>query len=235
MTHALYYDDAYTRQFTATVTAHDVERNGVYLSATAFYPGGGGQPADVGTLIDGARRYNVIAGGKGHLHILEGELPPIGAQIEGEIDWEHRYQLMRIHTAMHVLCGVAFHDYDALATGSNMTSQQGRIDFEFERLQRELVDVVEDRINTEAQKGYPVQTRFLARDEISRIPELTRTKTNILPEGLEQIRTVEIVGLDMQTCGGTHLANTSEIGTIRIAKYKSKGGINKRLYIEVES
>jgi misacylated tRNA(Ala) deacylase len=234
MTQTLYYQDAYMKTFTATVTAIDEENNGVYLDATAFFPGGGGQPADSGVLLDDGKRYTVKKAARGNLHIIEGELPPVGAQVEGQIDWARRYELMRTHTALHVLCGTVFKDYGALVTGGNMEPLNGRMDFEFERLQKELVNTIEERINEEASKGFEVKTQILPREEAFQIPDLIRTKVNLLPETIQEIRTVEIVGLDLQACGGTHLANTSEIGTIRVTKYKSKGGINKRLYIELE-
>lgn len=151
----------------------------------------------------------------------------------GEIDWEKRYQLMRIHTALHVLCGVVFRTYGALVTGGDMQPLQGRMDFEFERMQRELVDDIEARINAEVAARREVRVQVLPREEAFQIPDLIRTKINLLPEGITEVRTVEIVGLDLQACGGTHLANTSEIGRLRVSDYKSKGGINKRIYLEV--
>lgn len=238
MTEPLYYQDAYMKTFTAHVAEVDDNQHGVILDQSAFYPGGGGQPGDVGSLTteDGVV-FNVKKIGRGHIHILPGEqpLPAVGAIMHGEIDWNRRYQLMRIHTALHVLCGVVWHEYGASVTGGNMEPLSGRMDFEFERLQKEFVAEIEEKINAAAAKGCDVVTQILPREEAFEIPDLIRTKVNLLPETIKEIRTVEIVGLDLQACGGTHLANTSEIGTMKVAKYKSKGGINKRIYLELEA
>jgi misacylated tRNA(Ala) deacylase len=141
---------------------------------------------------------------------------------------------MRTHTAMHILCGVVWRDYGASVTGGNMEPLKGRMDFEFERLQKELVTEIESKINAEVAAAHEIKVRILPREEAFQIPDLIRTKINLLPEGISEVRTVEIVGLDLQADGGTHVANTREVGTIRIADYKSKGGINKRIYIELE-
>jgi misacylated tRNA(Ala) deacylase len=151
----------------------------------------------------------------------------------GQIDWDRRYKLMRTHTALHVLCGTVFRDYGALVTGGNMEPLQGRMDFEFERLQGELVGEIEAAVNKEVEAGRDVQVKILPREEAFQIPDLIRTKINLLPEGITEVRTVEIVGLDLQADGGTHVKNTSEIGKIKVVDYKSKGAINKRIYIEV--
>jgi misacylated tRNA(Ala) deacylase len=232
MTELLYQTDAYMTTFTATVTGH--EDGAVTLDRTAFYPGGGGQPADTGTLTtDDGTVYTVKKAARGNLHVIEGALPPVGATVSGAIDWDRRYKLMRVHTALHVLCGVVWHDYGASVTGGNMEPLKGRMDFEFERMQKDLVQEIEARINEEATKAHDVRTELLPREDAMAIPDLIRTKVNLIPESVQQIRTVELVGLDLQACGGTHLANTREIGPIRVTNYKSKGGINKRLYIEL--
>lgn len=235
MTNLIYQTDSYRQSMTATVTGIDEEQNGVYLSDTVFYPGGGGQPADKGVLTDGDSdtTFAVKSAKRGNLHVIDGELPPVGMEVVGEIDWDWRYKLMRTHTAMHVLCGVVWHDYGALVTGGNMESLKGRMDFEFERMQKELVAEIEQRINEEVASARDVNIQILPREEAFQIPDLIRTKINLLPEGITEVRTVELVGLDLQACGGTHLHNTSEIGPIRVANYKSKGGINKRIYLEL--
>ena len=151
----------------------------------------------------------------------------------GSLDWERRYQLMRTHTAMHILCGVVWRDYGAPVTGGNMDPLQGRMDFEFATLRAELVGEIEAKCNAEIAAARDVRVRILPRAEAFEIPDLIRTKINLLPEGIQEIRTVEIVGLDLQADGGTHVANTREVGRIRVADYKSKGAINKRIYIEV--
>jgi misacylated tRNA(Ala) deacylase len=140
---------------------------------------------------------------------------------------------MRTHTALHVLCGTVFRDYGALVTGGNMEPGKGRMDFEFERLQGELVGEIEMAVNKEARAGHDVRVKILPREEAFQIPDLIRTKINLLPESIQEVRTVEIVGLDLQADGGTHVKNTSEIGEIKVVDYKSKGAINKRIYIEV--
>jgi len=158
-------------------------------------------------------------------------LPAIGAAAHGQLDWEGRYQLMRTHTAMHILCGVIWRDYSASVTGGNMEPLQGRMDFEFERMQQELVQEIEARINLEVDAARPVRTRSLPRAEAFEIPDLIRTKINLLPAGIQDVRVVEIVGLDLQADGGTHVANTREVGRIKVTGYESKGRINKRIRI----
>ncbi len=161
-------------------------------------------------------------------------LPAPGSASHGTLDWVRRYKLMRTHTALHILCGTVFRDYGAQVTGGNMEPLKGRLDFEFETMHGELVREIEEAINKEVAEDRDVRVKILPREEAFQIPDLIRTKINLLPEGIQQVRTVEIVGLDLQADGGTHVANTSEVGKIRIANYKSKGAINKRIYIELE-
>ncbi|MCW5862659.1 MAG: alanyl-tRNA editing protein [Anaerolineae bacterium] len=234
MTELLYTTDAYVSEFEATVTQH-VE-GGVVLDRTAFYPGGGGQPSDTGTLSAGGQTWVVTAvkkAGGAPVHFIDGELPPVGAAVVGRLDWTRRYQLMRTHTAMHILCGVVFRDYGAQVTGGNMDPLHGRMDFEFETMRQELVAAIEEAINAEVAAARPVRVRILPREEAFAIPDLIRTKINLLPEGITEVRTVELVGLDLQADGGTHVANTREVGRIQVTDYKSKGKINKRIYLEV--
>ena len=233
MTDLLYLGDSYLREFTAMVVGHDLEQNGVVLNRSAFYPGGGGQQPDQGALWIGEREYRVTKVRRGSLHIIDGELPPMNSSVRGVLDWERRYRIMRTHTAMHVLCGVVWRDYQASVTGGNMDILAGRMDFEFERLQPEVIEEIQKNINQEVSAARQVRTNILPREEAFQIPDLIRTKINLLPESIKEVRTVEIVGLDLQADGGTHVANTSEIGPITITKYKSKGGINKRLYVEI--
>ena len=199
-----------------------------------FTQGVVGQPYDMGVLIADDKQYKIIKATRGNIHIVEGnELPSVGTQIQGVLDWDRRHKLMRTHTAMHILCGVVWRDYGASVTGGNMDVLSGRMDFEFEKLTQETIKEIEATINTEMQKGYDIKVQILPREEAFQIPDLIRTKINLLPEGISEIRTVEIVGLDLQADGGTHVKNTKEVGTIRLVKYKSKGGINKRLYVEI--
>jgi misacylated tRNA(Ala) deacylase len=237
MTALLYQTDSYLREFTATVTAVDVEANAVALDRTAFYPGGGGQPNDVGSLTAHGQAWTVTKVKKqGQMvwHSLNDELPAIGTTVTGTIDWHHRYRLMRVHTALHILCGVIWRDYRASVTGGNMQPGTARMDFEFERMQRELVTEIEEKINIEVAAGRPVRIAILPREEAFQIPDLIRTKINLLPQGIAEVRTVEIEGLDLQADGGTHVANTLEVGRINIVDYKSKGRINKRLMIKLK-
>jgi misacylated tRNA(Ala) deacylase len=236
MTEQLFQTDSYLKEFEAKVAAVNAEENAVALDRTAFYPGGGGQPNDFGWLAVGGRSLavtNVKRQGEQIWHRLDGELPPADATVTGRLDWEHRYKLMRTHTALHVLCGVVWQDYGALVTGGNMEPLQGRMDFEFETLRGELVREIEDKVNAEIQRGHQVRVKILPRAEAFRIPDLIRTKINLLPENITQVRTVEIVGLDLQADGGTHVANTREVGYVRVVDYKSKGRINKRIHIEL--
>lgn len=239
MTKLLYQTDSYMKSFEARVTGIDVENRGVALDQSAFYPGGGGQPADGGSLTFAGVVYPVKRArkiGDEVFHYLEGEnpLPEVGATTLGQIDWERRYKLMRTHTALHVLCGVVFRDYGASVTGGDMDPLEGRMDFEFETMHHELVDQIQLAVNQEIASARPIRVTILPREEAFKIPDLIRTKINLLPEGIPQVRTVEIVGLDLQADGGTHVQNTSEVGRVRVVDYKSKGKINKRVYIAVE-
>ncbi len=232
----LYQTDSYLRQFEARVTAADPAGSRVALDRTAFYPGGGGQPSDTGSLAFGGATTAVTQVKKeGDLvwHTLTGDLPAEGATVTGTIDWDRRYALMRTHSALHVLCGVVWRDYGAQVTGGNMDPLQGRMDFEFANLRGELVAEIEAKCNAEVMAARDVRVRILPRAEAFEIPDLIRTKINLLPPGITEVRTVEIVGLDLQADGGTHVANTREIGHIRVADYKSKGAINKRIYVEI--
>jgi misacylated tRNA(Ala) deacylase len=239
MTELLYQTDSYLRSFDASVEAIDEENHAIVLDRTAFYPGGGGQPYDLGTLtINGAdlplKRARKI--GENVIHILppEASLPQPGSPVHAELDWERRYALMRTHTAMHILCGVIFRDYGASVTGGDMDPLKGRMDFEFETMHKDLVQKIEAAINQEIANAHPIRVDILPREVAFQIPDLIRTKINLLPEGIQEVRVVEIVGLDLQADGGTHVNNTSEVGHIRILDYKSKGKINKRIYVEVD-
>lgn len=238
MTELVYQTDSYTKEFDAQVTSVLLAERAVSLDRTAFYPGGGGQPCDYGTLIVNGVTYplnKVKKQGDDVLHFLGGEadLPAVGSTAHGILDWERRYRLMRTHTALHILCGAVFRDYGALVTGGEMEPGKGRLDFEFETMRGELVREIETSINKEAAQEREIRVQILPREEAFQIPDLIRTKINLLPPGISHVRTVEIVGLDLQADGGTHVRNTREVGTIRVADYKSKGAINKRIYIEL--
>jgi misacylated tRNA(Ala) deacylase len=237
MTDQLFQTDSYLKEFEAEVMAVDFDEGAIALDRTAFYPGGGGQPNDVGWLLPEDQTLAVTKvkrQGEHIWHWLDGKLPEGGAALSGRLDWDRRYMLMRTHTALHVLCGVVWRDYGALVTGGNMQPLKGRMDFEFETLRGELVREIEDKVNAEVQNGREVRIKILPRAEAFQIPDLIRTKINLLPESITQVRTVEIVGLDLQADGGTHVANTYEVGHVRVVDYKSKGRINKRIHIELD-
>lgn len=239
MTELLYQTDSYLKEFSALITAVDAEARAIILDRSAFYPGGGGQPCDFGTLTVNGIIYpveKVKKMGDDVLHFLGGNepLPVPGSASIGTLDWVRRFQLMRTHSAMHILCGTVFRDYGAKVTGGDMDPLKGRMDFEFETMRGELVREIEMAVNLEVAQSREIRVKILPREEAFQIPDLIRTKINLLPEGITQVRTVEIVGLDLQADGGTHVANTSEVGKIKVVDYKSKGAINKRIYIEVE-
>jgi misacylated tRNA(Ala) deacylase len=238
----LCYTDAYLRSVDARVDAVELgEAPLIVLDRTVFYPGGGGQPSDRGLMLRHAdgRTWTVRAARKAGgeiVHELEpdgGDPPAVGDAIRVDLDWARRLALMRTHTALHTLCGVVWRDYGALVTGGNMEPGSGRMDFEFERMSGDLVDAIEATVNVELAAERDVRVNVLPREEAFAIPDLIRTKINLLPEGIEEIRTIEIVGLDLQADGGTHVANTREVGGIRVLGYESKGRINKRIRIEL--
>ena len=238
MTELLYQSDSYLKIFDAAVLKLDTENHAILLDRTAFYPGGGGQPFDLGFIHHlgqaiSVKRAKNIGGEVWHTLAEDMALPPIDAAINAEIDWERRYKTMRTHTAMHILCGVVFRDYGALVTGGDMEPLLGRMDFEFETMSADLVKVIEQAVNKEVNAAREIRIAILPREKAFQIPDLIRTKINLLPAGIENIRTVEIVGLDLQADGGTHVKNTSEVGVLRITDYKSKGKINKRIYLEI--
>ncbi len=237
----LCYTDAYAHSIDARVAAVELgDAALVVLDRTVFYPGGGGQPSDRGLILrasDG-RRWTVRGARKSAgeiIHELEpGDDPPsVGDLVRVDLDGARRLALMRTHTALHTLCGVVWRDYGALVTGGNMEPGSGRMDFEFERMSGDLVDAIEATVNTELAAARDVRVAVLPRAEAFAIPDLIRTKVNLLPEGIDEIRTIEIVGLDLQADGGTHVANTREVGGIRVTGYESKGRINKRIRIEL--
>ncbi len=239
MSENICYTDAYARQADAVVVEVDADKNAVLLGRTVFYPGGGGQPADTGQLIGESGGSWRITGAKKRAddiwHTLEegAEPPAVETRVTAEIDWERRHRLMRTHSALHVLCGVVWRDHAASVTGGNMEPLSGRMDFEFETMWGDLVGEIEARVNVEIAADREIRVNVLPREEALAIPDLIRTKINLLPEGIAEIRTIEIVGLDLQADGGTHVSHTGEIGRVRVTGYESKGRINKRIRIAV--
>ena len=235
MTELLFHSESYLKDFEATVT--DVVDGGVVLDRTAFYTGGGGQPTDSGTLTSGEVVYQIIGikrvDGK-LVHQISGGLPAAGATVTGQIDWDRRYLLMRTHTALHILCGVVWRDYGAQVTGGDMKPGEARMDFEFENITAEFAEEVEAKINAEVAAERDIIVGTLNREEADRVPDLIRTKINLLPPNIQEIRTIDIHGLDLQADGGTHVANTREVGAIKVVGHESKGRINKRIRIALE-
>ncbi len=230
MTELLYLRDAYLTDFEAAVTAVDGQR--VALDRTTFYPTGGGQPHDVGTLA-GSEVKEVRKEGAEVWHTLDGAVPAAGDVVQGSVDWERRHRLMRTHTAMHVLCGVIWNEWRVPVTGGNMEPLSARMDFEFDPLPDGFAATVEDLVNRELRADRPIEVRFLPRDTALADEDLIRTKVSLIPESVAEIRVVDIVGLDKQADGGTHVRSTAEVGGFRVVKTESKGKGNKRLRIEV--
>ncbi|HEX4902220.1 MAG TPA: alanyl-tRNA editing protein [Acidimicrobiales bacterium] len=234
-TELLYLRDAQLRTFEATVVA--VEDGRVALDRTAFYPTGGGQPHDTGTLDAHAGLLSVTdvrKEGATVWHSVEGApLPAVGDAVTGEVDWERRHALMRTHTALHVLCGVIWNEWGVAVTGGQMEPLAARMDFEFDPLPAGFKEQVEELVNVELAADRPVEVSFLPRTVAVEDEDLIRTKVNLIPESVPEIRVVDIVGLDKQADGGTHVARTGEVGRIRVTKTESKGKGNKRIRLEV--
>jgi misacylated tRNA(Ala) deacylase len=230
LTELLYLRDAYLREFDATVTAVDATR--VVLDQTAFYATGGGQPHDTGTLA-GASVVDVRKEGDDVWHTLEGAVPEVGARVHGVVDWDRRHQLMRTHSAMHVLCGVIWNEYGTAVTGGNMEPLEARMDFAFDPLPEGFAARVAELVNEEIAADRPIEVSFLPRDTAVEDEDLIRTAVNLIPESVREIRVVDIVGLDKQADGGTHVHSTREIGRFEVVKTESKGKGNKRLRIRV--
>ena len=230
MTELLYLRDAYLLEFDATVTA--VGDGTVMLDRTAFYPTGGGQPHDTGSLC-GAAVTDVRKEGDDVWHRVEGPLPGIGESVHGVVDWDRRHALMRTHTAMHVLCGVIWNEYRVPATGGNMEPLSARMDFEFDPLPEGFGARIEERMNAELQADRPIAVSFFPRAEAVLDEALIRTKVSLVPEHVAEVRVVDIVGLDKQADGGTHVRSTGEVGRVRVVKTESKGKAFKRIRIEV--
>jgi misacylated tRNA(Ala) deacylase len=212
--------------------------SGIVLSRTVFYARGGGQPGDTGVLVwDGGQTRIAdtvrVSGVVTHIPVEGEPLPEPGMEVEGSIDWERRYRTMRTHTALHALSGVVFRDFGAQVTGGNMEPGVARMDFELDGISQEFGRQVEDRLNAELVKGYPTEIVYLARDIALQDPDLIRTKVNLIPDYVEEIRVVDIVGLDRQADGGTHVRTTLEVGQVKVVKTESKGKANKRMRIEL--
>ncbi|MGO9657378.1 MAG: alanyl-tRNA editing protein [Acidimicrobiales bacterium] len=230
----LYLKDAYLRDFDATITAVDAGGRRVGLDRTVFYATGGGQPHDTGTLA-GDPVTDVRKEDEHVWHTLggDGPLPRLGATVHGQIDWGRRHALMRTHTALHVLCGVIWNEWGKAVTGGNMEPLSARMDFEFDPLPEGFGAKVEELVNAELRAARPIEVSFLPRGTAVMDEDLIRTKVSLVPESVNEIRVVDIVGLDKQADGGTHVRSTAEVGRIRVVKTESKGKANKRIRLEV--
>jgi misacylated tRNA(Ala) deacylase len=237
--------DAYARTFDTAVSHIDRNEDGlrVALERTLFYPTGGGQPHDAGLLRwDGgsARVIDVRKQGEEVWHRLDVDgdsptvEPPEGTAVHGEIDWERRYQLMRTHTALHVLCGVIWNEWGVPVTGGNMEPLAARMDFELDPTPEGFGARAESLVAAEIAADRPIEVSFIPRAEAVLDEALIRTKVSLVPESVAEIRVVDIVGLDKQADGGTHVRSTGEVGRVRVVKTESKGKGNKRIRIAVE-
>jgi misacylated tRNA(Ala) deacylase len=235
-TELAYLRDAYLQNFTSTVTAVDGAR--VAFSKTLFYPTGGGQPHDIGTLGWNGHCVDVTEvtkSGTTVWHTLGSadSVPAVGDDVTGTLNWERRHQLMRTHTARQVLCGVIWQKWGAPVTGGNMEPLRARMDFEFDPLPDGFAATVEELVNAELAADRLIEVSFLPHAAAQTDPDLIRTKVNMIPSSVTEIRIVDIVGLDKQADGGTHVRTTSEVGRIRVEKTESKGKGNKRMRIEI--
>ena len=231
MTDLLYLRDAYATDFTATVTG--VRDDAIALDVTLFYPTGGGQPHDTGTLA-GLSVVEVRKEGADVWHRVEGgPLPEVGATVQGTVDWERRHRLMRTHTALHVLCGVIWNEWHVPVTGGNMEPLSARMDFEFDPVPDGFAARIEELVNAELAADRPITVDFLPRDTAVQDADLIRTKVSLIPESVTEIRVVDIVGLDKQADGGTHVRSTAEVGRLKVLKLENKGKGNKRVRVEI--
>ncbi|MHB2022008.1 MAG: alanyl-tRNA editing protein [Mycobacteriales bacterium] len=233
----LFAVDAYCRVFDSTVVELDRERGRVRLARTAFYPGGGGQPADTGTLRwdGGVAAVTKVARDAGRIwHWLDtADLPPAGTELSGELDWSRRHLLMRTHTALHILCGVVWREFAIPVTGGNMEPGRGRLDFPLAEMSAELGQRLQARINAEIAQAREVAVGFFPRSEADRDPALIRTAAHLIPPEIDPLRVIDIVGLDRQADGGTHVASTAEVGAVLVTGTESKGKQNKRIRLQL--
>ncbi len=232
----LFAVDAYRHEFDSTVAEVDRDGGRIRLVRTAFYPGGGGQPCDLGTILaeGGALSVTAVKRDRGPIwHTVEGDLPDVGAEVQGIVDWDRRHRLMRTHTALHILCGVIWADYAIPVTGGNMEPLRGRLDFPFPAMSADLGVRVEKRINEEIEKAWEIVVDFVPRSVADADPALIRTSANLIPQEIDPLRVIDIVGLDRQADGGTHVLSTAEVGAVRVTGTESKGKDNKRIRLEV--
>lgn len=237
MTEKIFATDAYATEMQTEIVRTDVEDNRVLTDRSVFYPGGGGQPHDLGHFSIGDDRLEVVRvtqDSDGIWHWLEGGLPSVGTAVTGVIDWERRFSLMRTHTAMHALCGVIWNRFQSPVTGGNMEPGAGRLDFDLPEWSADLIPVVEAELNEELARQRNVDVSFLPRNAADEDPSLIRTKVNLLPAGIQEVRVIDIVGLDRQADGGTHVSDTGQVGRITIPKAENKGRGFRRIRVRLE-
>lgn len=231
MTELLYLRDAYLTRFSARVAG--LREDAIALDRTAFYPTGGGQACDTGVLA-GLTVTDVRKEGADVWHtVVGGPLPAEGAEVQGDVDWDRRHQLMRTHTALHVLCGVIWNEWQVPVTGGNMEPLSARMDFEFDPLPEGFGPRIEELVNAALAADHPIEVSFLPRDTAVQDEDLIRTKVSLIPTSVSEIRVVDIVGLDKQADGGTHVRSTAEVGRLRVTKLENKGKGNKRVRVEI--
>ncbi len=235
MARALYLNDAYLREFDTVV--EEVLDDGVGLRETAFYPAGGGQPSDRGVLTAGPdQRWtvtNVAKAGEKILHRVEGPPPAAGTAVHGSVDWELRFAHMRYHTCLHILSGVVFRRFGSVITGNQIYPDRARMDLNLPEFGPQTVAAVVEEVNAVVREAHPVKVRFLPRAEAERDPTLVRVARELVPD-VEEVRLIDIEGFDVQADGGTHVANTREVGTVRLLRTENKGAKNKRLYVAAD-
>jgi misacylated tRNA(Ala) deacylase len=235
-THRLDLADPSLREWECTVLSSDAQ-DGIVLDRSAFYPGGGGQPPDHGVLLWQGVQTRIVGTRKGDdLYLLPAEgdpLPPAGTTVTGAVEDERRSLLMRTHSGLHVLCGVVFRDFGALVTGGNMEPGEARMDFNLPEVPADFKARLEGLVNTEVTADRRVVARVLARDEALALPDIIRTQSNLIPADEQEIRIVDIAGLDVQADGGTHVASTGQIGKVSVIKVESKGRANRRVRVRI--
>ncbi|MET7945491.1 alanyl-tRNA editing protein [Micromonospora sp. NPDC005324] len=235
-THRLDLADPTVREWTCTVLHSDAEQ-GIVLDRSAFYPGGGGQPPDHGVLLWQGVQTRIVGTRKGddpYLIPAEGDpLPPVGTAVVGAVEDERRTRLMRTHSGLHVLCGVVFRDFGALVTGNSMDVGEARMDFNLPEVPPDFKSRIEELVNAEVAADRSVATRVLPRTEALALPDIIRTQSNLIPPDEQEVRIVDIVGLDVQADGGTHVASTAQIGKVQVVKVESKGRANRRVRVRL--
>lgn len=227
--------DPTLRDWDATVL--DAGPDGIVLDKSAFYPGGGGQPPDAGVLLWGGVQTRIAGVRRGDDLTLiphpDDPLPAVGTAVRGAVEDERRTALMRTHSALHLLSGVVFRDFGALVTGGNMEPLTARMDFDLPELPPDFKARMEDACNIEVAADRRIDVKVLPRDDAMRIPDIIRTARHLLPPNLTEVRIVDIVGLDTQADGGTHVASTKQIGRLEVVKVENKGKANRRLRIRL--